>query len=334
MFLASPFRWIDPRTWPWMFYVWLGLIAAGWLKPLWRWIQRNRAKSWPLTTGEIESATVNKSKGFLVSSTPRGGSLPYVAELGYSYSVSGKAEAGFYKRELSTEEEASEFVRDLKGKPVAVHYNPNNPTSSTLSEQSVETLLQTRAPRPAGEMFTSGSANSISRLLSPFLWVFVALSAAGLVISLWVHLGAVMGRRVAPEPFFWMLHVGIFLVWFPAILVAQKRVGNMQRKDFWKVVLNGSPEWMRYTVYGFFGYALINFALFILKAPYGSRGDNPSTADWRGFSGHWMAFYSAAFAILYSAARANENGRRCINGHPVLADAAFCTQCGQAVVHR
>jgi hypothetical protein len=53
-----------------MFYVWLGLIAAGWLKPLWRWIQRNRAKSWPLTTGQIESATVNKSKGFLVSSTP------------------------------------------------------------------------------------------------------------------------------------------------------------------------------------------------------------------------------------------------------------------------
>lgn len=184
-----------------------------------------------MTTGQIESATVEKSKGFLVSSTPRGGSLAYVAEIGYSYSVAGQTEAGFYKRELSTEEEAWEFVRDLKGKPVAVHYNPNKPATSTLSEQSVETLLQTRAPRPAGEVFASDSAKSISPLLSPFLWVFVALSAAGLVISLWVHLGAVMGRRVAPEAFFWILHVGIFVVWFPAIWVAQKRFGNLQRKD-------------------------------------------------------------------------------------------------------
>jgi hypothetical protein len=316
-----------------MFYVWLGLIAAGWLKPLWRWIQRNRAKSWPLTTGQIVSATVDESKPFFVS-TPRRGSTVYVAELGYSYSVVGHTEASFYKREFNTEEEAWEFLRDLKGKPIAVHYNPNKPATSTLSEQSVETLLQTRAPRPAGEMFLSGSANSIPLLLSRFLWLFVVLSAVGLVVSLWVHFGAVMGRRVAPEPFFWILHVGIFVVWFPTVWVAQKRVGNLQRKDFWKVVLNGSPEWMRYMVYGFGGYAIINFALFMLKAPYGSSGNNPSTTEWRGFSGHWMAFYSAALAILYSAVRANETGSRCVNGHPVLANAAFCTQCGQAVMHR
>ena len=334
MFLANPFRWIDPRTWPWMFYVWLGLTAAGWLKPLWRWIQRNRAKSWPTATGQIESATVNKSKGFLVSSTPRRGSLPYVAELGYSYSVAGQAEAGFYKREFGTEEEAWEFVRDLKGKPAAVHYNPNKPATSALSEPSVETLLQTRAPRPAGEMFTSGSANSISPLLSRFLWVFVVLSAVGLVVSLWVHLGAVAGRRVAPKAFFWILHVGIFVVWFPAVFVAQKRVGNVQRKDYWKIVLNGSPDWMRYMVYGFFGYAMLNFALFMSKTPSGGGGANPPAVVWRGFSGHWMLFYSAALAILYSAAHANETGRRCVNGHPVLENATFCTQCGQAVVHR
>ncbi len=287
-----------------------------------------------MTTGQIESTTVNKSKGFLVSSTPRGGSLAYVAEIGYSYSVAGQTEGGFYKRELSTEDEAWEFVRDLKGKPVAVHYNPNKPATSTLSEQSVETLLQTRAPRAAGDMLSSGSASSIPPLLSRFLWVFVVLSAVGLVVSLWVHLGAVAGRRVAPEAYFWILHVGIFVVWFPAVWVAQKRVGNLQRKDFWKVVLNGSPDWMRYMVYGFLAYAVVNFALFMLKAPNGGSGTNPPAIVWRGFSGHWMAFYSAALAILYSAVRANETGSRCVNGHPVLASANFCAQCGQAVMHR
>lgn len=64
-------------------------------------------------------------------------------------------------------------------------------------------------------------------------------------------------------------------------------------------MLQGSPEWMRYMVYGFFGYAFVNFALFISKAPTGGGGANPPAIVWRGFSGHWMLFYSAALATPY-----------------------------------
>jgi hypothetical protein len=99
-----------------------------------------------------------------------------------------------------------------------------------------------------------------------------------------------MGRRIAPEAFFWIFHVGIFVVWFPAVFVAKQRVGSVNRKDFWRVVLAGSPEWMRYMVYGFFGYAMVNFALFAFQAPTGGSGANPPAIVWRGFSGHWMAF--------------------------------------------
>lgn len=60
----------------------------------------------------------------------------------------------------------------------------------------------------------------------PLLWPFVVLSAVGLGLSLWVHLGAVAGRRVAPEAFFWMLHMGIFVVWIPAVLVDRKRMAT------------------------------------------------------------------------------------------------------------
>jgi hypothetical protein len=84
-----------------------------------------------------------------------------------------------------------------------------------------------------------------------------------------------------------------------------KRVGNRRSQDYWKLVLQGSPEWMRYMVYGFFGYAFVNFALFISKAPTGGGGANPPAIVWRGFSGHWMLFYSAALATLYSAAKTN-----------------------------
>jgi len=154
-----------------------------------------------------------------------------------------------------------------------------------------------------------------------------------LVLSLWVHLGAVMGHRVAPEALFWILHMGIFVVWFPTVLVARKRVGNRSSKDYWKLVLKGSPDWMRYMVYGFSGYAFVNFAFFMAKAPTGKGvGDTPPIV-WRGFSGHWMLFYPAVLAILYAAAKASENIRRCLNGHAVLATANFCSRCGQSVMH-
>lgn len=332
MFLANPFRWTDPHTWPWMVYVWLALIAAGWLKPLWQWMQRRRASGWPTVIGQIDSVSVNESKRTFFSTAPRGRSPGYVAELSYSYSVAGTNYTGTYKRNCGTEGEASDFVWDLTGKPVSVNYNPDKPSASILLEPSIDTLLRNRAPKPEGDAFAS-AADSVPLWAKPFLWLFAALSAIGLAVSLWVHLGAVRGQRVAPEAFFWILHMGIFVVWFPAVFVAQRRVSNMNRKDFWKAVLRGSPEWMRYMVYGFLGYAVVNFALFMLNAPSGNGGASPPASEWRGFSGHWMAFYSAALAILYSAAREQVSGLRCLNGHPVPPNANFCTRCGQPVMH-
>ena len=139
-----------------------------------------------------------------------------------------------------------------------------------------------------------------------------------------------MGRRVAPRALFMVLHVGIFVVWFPAVFVTKNRMGNRGSKD-WKVVLRGCPDWMRYMVYGFFGYAFLNFALFMSKSPTGHLEGTPPIV-WRGFSGHWMLFYSAALATLYSAAKTSGDVRRCLNGHDVPATANFCSRCGQSVV--
>ena len=329
----NPLRWADPRTWPWLVYFWLAASAVGYAKPVWRWLRRNRATSWPSSEGRIELVDVDKKKWFSQYMSFRGRTAKYIAELGYSYSVAGATYTGAYERDFEVEEEAWEFARDLKGGVVTVQYNPMKPSVSILSEQSIETLQRTRPPAPFTELTQIANTDSVPRLLRPFIWVFVALSAVGLFVSLYVHLGAVMGRRVAPEAFFWILHMGIFVVWFPAVLVAKQRVGSTRRKDFWKRVLEGSPEWMRYLVYGFLGYAMVNFGLFMLKAPTGSTGSNPPAEVWRGFSGHWMAFYSAALAILYSAAHESANRLHCLNGHPVPPGANYCERCGQAVMH-
>jgi hypothetical protein len=69
---------------------------------------------------------------------------------------------------------------------------------------------------------------------------------------------------------------------------------------------------MRWLTYRFFGYAAVNFILFIFMGP--ARTSSAATSPVvLGFSGHWMAFYSAAVAIFYSARHAEEHdrGRRC-----------------------
>lgn len=307
-----------------MFYVWAAFALVGWSKPAWNWLRLRRAAAWSLAEGRIESVEITKPR---FSFTTRRGH--YVAELGYSYSVAGTHYAGRYKREIPTEYEADEFVRDLQGKPVAVHCNPATPSSSALLDSDINALQQNRSPAPTSGLI--GQANFVPDWIRPFLWLFVSLSAIGLVVSLWVHLGAVTGQRVVPEAFFWILHVGIFVVWFPAVFLAQRLVGNLNRRDLWKVVLKDSTDWMRYMVYGFFAYAIANFLFFITKAPSGGSGANPPAEVWRGFSGHWMAFYSAALAIHYSAARAEDTSLRCSNGHLASPGATYCTRCGLPV---
>jgi hypothetical protein len=322
---GTPIRWNDPATWPWMFYVWAAFVLAGWAKPAWSWLRSKRAAGWPLAEGRIDSVEITKP---IFSFTTRRGY--YVVELGYTYSVAGTRHSGRYRRELPTEQEANEFVRDLQGKPVAVHCSPTIPSSSALLDPDINALQQNRAA--ADSAFGSLAVDSVPDWIRPFLWVFVSLSVIGLVVSLWVHLGAATGRHLAPGAFFWVLHVGIFVVWFPAVFVAQRLVGNLNRGDFWKVVLKDSPDWMRYMVYGFLAYALVNFMFFLTQAPTRSSGANPPAEVWRGFSGHWMAFYSAALAILYSAARNVDKSPRCANGHIVSPRANYCTRCGQSVV--
>ena len=93
---------------------------------------------------------------------------------------------------------------------------------------------------------------------------------------------------------------------------------------------------MRYMTYGFLIYAIVNFAIFILfLAPTGKHvsGDPPS-AVWRGFSGHWMVFYSAGLAILTSAYRkglSQTSEPKCPNGHSIGFGDKFCATCGTPI---
>jgi hypothetical protein len=172
----------------------------------------------------------------------------YAGVLAYSYSMSGEVFHGDYKRNFASEEAALEFLRGLEGQTIPIQYSPNKTSRSVLLEDNVEALLRNRPPVPDARHWT----DSLPPLLKPFLGLFALLSFVGLVLSIWVHVGALLGRQVAPDYFFWGLHVGIFVVFFPAMVVAQKRVGSSSSRDFWKAVTKGSPDGLRYLLYFFF----------------------------------------------------------------------------------
>lgn len=278
-------------------WFWVAAILAGWTWSLWKRYQRYRATTWPITQGHVETVDVTRPTKWLRTSDKPSSDI---AEIGYSYSVDGSIFGGFYQREFASADAAWEFLRDLKGKPVTVHYNPARPSSSAISDDSIEILILARSPECEEQ---SRRMPPTPIWVKPFLWLGVIYSATGLVLSLYVHIAALRGQRVLPDGFFWGLHIGIFVIWVPTLIVAKELTRDAQRKqDYWKLALKDAPEWMRYMVFGFFGYACINFLIFLLHDPSRHGGGSPSPLEWRGFSGHWMVFYSVAMAILYSAA--------------------------------
>jgi hypothetical protein len=164
------------------------------------------------------------------------------------------------------------------------------------------------------------------------LYALAMLTTAGFVVSLLVHGAAWAG--VAPPQAAWALHIGIFVVWLPTVLVSQRLTRDFKQGDFWTATLRGAPPWAPVALNWLMGYAVVNFLLFMVQTGLGGKGDDPALQA-RGFSGHWMIFYGAAAATLFSAARLRERGdppRQCLNGHVVSLSAEYCERCGSPVM--
>lgn len=157
-------------------------------------------------------------------------------------------------------------------------------------------------------------------LLTPL----IALAALGLLASLTVHVSSLAGLTNPLGSAAWVLHGGVFVVWLPTVMVAQRVMKHATQANFWKVILRGCPPWMRLGAYILFPYAMINF--FVSVALIESGGE---VNDLRLFSGHWMVFYYIAGAMLWSARSLwDEANRQCPQGHPAAPFASFCEQCG------
>lgn len=149
------------------------------------------------------------------------------------------------------------------------------------------------------------------------------------MLGLIVHLTALIGdydlsRKI---PFLRLLHVGIFIVWIPTILLLRKKTEaednkvQIKPRAFSKSLFSETPAWLKVIAIAGFVYAFINFMLFtasqsgtpdikggqyilhshgkLIRALTEQEYNHYLANQTRGFSGHWIAFYGFAAAVLF-----------------------------------
>jgi hypothetical protein len=107
-----------------------GAVAAFGVRKFYQKWRQNRAMAgWPATDATILSGQVHKE-----------GLRRIWAELTYSYFV-GEYRAGKYIHRFRREDEADEFIRQVKDKRIQVHYNSSDPEQSVILDRDLEMVV-------------------------------------------------------------------------------------------------------------------------------------------------------------------------------------------------
>lgn len=160
----------------------------------------------------------------------------------------------------------------------------------------------------------------------------MALAGAGLALTAVLHVAALAGHMPALfQPFSGdrgvVAMAGLFVVWVPAVFVAQRIEGTGRRGFSWKRLLSGCPAGLRHGMLALFVYAFVNFFIAL-----GGAADDELRGI-RIFSGHAMLFYGAALCVFVSAWRLPGLlvRARCPAGHDVDRGDRYCPACGLPV---
>lgn len=157
--------------------------------------------------------------------------------------------------------------------------------------------------------------------------LFALLAVIGLALSLAVHGATFFDVDVqAHIPYVWLLHIGVFVVFIPAVILQNQRLKAMKAvargPRASRDVFYGMPRWIGRTVVVLFAYTMVNFGLFMYRME-GSPSKRPdgtyelsehgrlirrvTAAEYRhfralevrGFSGHWMLFYAVSALLIF-----------------------------------
>jgi hypothetical protein len=146
---------------------------------------------------------------------------------------------------------------------------------------------------------------------------FNQLSVVGLLFSFLVHLLGLMGRKPPFGYFPFILQFGA-VVAAVAAAFALFMLYASRGESFWREAVRTCPKWLKWMTVVLAGYAVLNFIVFVnlLGTISGKRPDEITSIVFRGVSGEWMAFYSAAFLVFFSAKRRLNRIERGVTHNP------------------
>jgi hypothetical protein len=166
--------------------------------------------------------------------------------------------------------------------------------------------------------------------MAKIAYPLLLLAGFGFTVVLAIHVATLFGATYLFTHSLRFVGPGLFVVWLPTVLISSRLTRDTKQKDFWRAALRGCPEWARRAQWVLFGYAWVGF--FALPFLYGGGMELPANKA-RSMSAVLLAFYSTAFAVLYSAIHVEklDANRRCSNGHRVPPLAKYCEECGAPV---
>lgn len=152
---------------------------------------------------------------------------------------------------------------------------------------------------------------------------FAFLAALGLMLSTAANVSTFFGAEPQKQwPGLFLLHVGVFVVFVPAITAGKK--SNKNKTSSWREALGPAPAWMRWLLVTIVIYAPLNMLAFAIACGMGGPEKRPdgtyalmshgrvireiSAAEYhravgfefRFMSGWWMMFYGVALLLLVS----------------------------------
>ena len=139
--------------------------------------------------------------------------------------------------------------------------------------------------------------------------ILAMIAAVGFFASMACH---IMGWLQVEPPWgksVFLLHVGIFFVWFPLVINANRTMPKPGRKNM-DHLLAELPKWMRVATGILFVYTILNFVYFIYSTSQYPKHGVPFSIELRGFSGHWMMFYGVALAGFIALSRLSRKQRK------------------------
>jgi hypothetical protein len=151
----------------------------------------------------------------------------------------------------------------------------------------------------------------------------MVLSGTGVLLCLSLFLLGLTGIYQLPGGDMPVLFGGLFVVWFPTVILMNRLTKDFKQKDIWKAALRGCPAWMRTALWVVIGCVFAIFFLPVLSKR--SPGDSPQT-----FVLFPITFYALSFCAMYSLINVEKHDsvRRCLNGHAISPLAKFCEECG------